>query len=157
MCERWSLLLVAFAVASTAWSQLPDLSLRRGLVLVAVISFGIYLIARYDLSEVLRLAARVRLQRLLGGGGLPRPRRLVLHRLDGAELPQRLPKPRPLWEAWFLGGGLPICGGRLTGAVSTPSALTHTFAALSLSSFAVMALADAVQTNGLGSALCSAR
>ena len=54
MCERWSLLLVAFAVASTAWSQLPDLSLRRGLVLVAVISFGIYLIARAMSRSMLR-------------------------------------------------------------------------------------------------------
>src|SRR4051794_33663909 len=36
---------------------------------------------------------------------------------------RRKPKPRPLWEAWFLRVGLPIYGGRRTGAVSTPSML----------------------------------
>ena len=38
-----------------------------------------------------------------------------------------------------------------------PSALAHTFAALSLLSLVRMALADAVQTKGFGSALWSAR
>src|SRR4051794_29276356 len=36
---------------------------------------------------------------------------------------QQPAKPRPLWEAWFLRVGLPIYGGRQTGAVSTPSML----------------------------------
>ncbi len=42
-------------------------------------------------------------------------------------------------------------------APPSPSALTHTDAAGSLSSLARMSLEDAVQTKGLGAALCSAR
>ena len=42
-------------------------------------------------------------------------------------------------------------------APETASALAHTIDAASLSSLARIEAADAVQTNGLGSALCSAR
>lgn len=57
--EGWVLALVGLALASTLWSDLPDLTLRRGLVLAGATAFGVYLTARYDPPTLLRLLATV--------------------------------------------------------------------------------------------------
>lgn len=47
--------LVALALASVAWSDDPDLTLRRGAALAATTAFGLYLAARFSLRSLLRL------------------------------------------------------------------------------------------------------
>jgi O-antigen ligase len=49
--------LVVLAVASTAWSGDPNLSLRRSVALILTCLFGMYFGLRYDLREQLRLLA----------------------------------------------------------------------------------------------------
>jgi exopolysaccharide production protein ExoQ len=49
------LLLVALAVVSTFWSDVPGFTLRRSLVFVASSCFGIYLASRFTMREILRL------------------------------------------------------------------------------------------------------
>ncbi|HWK89904.1 MAG TPA: O-antigen ligase family protein, partial [Longimicrobium sp.] len=71
-----TLALVVLAVASTAWSAAPDLSLRRGLALLGTTAFGVFLAARYDNRALLRLLAVVfgaaAVLSLLFAVGLPR-------------------------------------------------------------------------------------
>lgn len=50
-------LLLAVALASFLWSDVPDYTLRRSLVLVGTSWFGLYLAARYSLKEQLHLLA----------------------------------------------------------------------------------------------------
>jgi exopolysaccharide production protein ExoQ len=50
-----TLLLVGFAIASTLWSDLPELSLRRSLALAGTTLFGIYLVTRFDSRTRLHL------------------------------------------------------------------------------------------------------
>lgn len=50
---------IVFAIASTLWSQDPMLSLRRSLVLVFVLLFGVYFASRFNLKDQLRLLAWV--------------------------------------------------------------------------------------------------
>ena len=52
-----TLLLVAFALASAAWSVEPELTFRRGLALLGTTGFGLYLSARYSPETILRLLA----------------------------------------------------------------------------------------------------
>jgi exopolysaccharide production protein ExoQ len=54
---KWILALVAVAIASTAWSQDPLITLRRAAVLLATTLFGIYLATRFDVPDQLRLFA----------------------------------------------------------------------------------------------------
>ncbi len=49
--------LVALAIASTAWSAAPDITLRRSFAFLGTTAFGIFLAARFDTREVLRLLA----------------------------------------------------------------------------------------------------
>ena len=51
--------LIAFAVSSTAWSDDPGVSLRRGIALILTCLFGVYFGARFSLREQLRLMAYV--------------------------------------------------------------------------------------------------
>lgn len=51
------LLLVGIAVLSAAWSDDPMLTLQRVLVIIATTIFGLYLTARFDQRELLRLLA----------------------------------------------------------------------------------------------------
>lgn len=50
-------LLVGIALVSFLWSDVPELSLRRSLVLLGTTWFGLYLAARYTLKEQLHLLA----------------------------------------------------------------------------------------------------
>lgn len=49
--------LTAFALASAAWSTLPELTLRRSVALLATTLFGAYVASRYTIREQLRLLA----------------------------------------------------------------------------------------------------
>ena len=51
--EGWSLALLGLALLSVAWSEVPDLTLRRGLALLGTTAFGVFLAARYDLRPLL--------------------------------------------------------------------------------------------------------
>lgn len=51
----WLILLALVAIASTLWSIDPELSLRRGIALLATTMMGIYLAARFDWLTALRL------------------------------------------------------------------------------------------------------
>jgi len=55
--DKLLLLLVGIAVVSVLWSAAPEVTLRRSAALVGTTLFGIYLAARYDLGELLRLLA----------------------------------------------------------------------------------------------------
>jgi O-antigen ligase len=48
---------VALAVASTLWSELPEVTFRRGVVIFQTTVFGLYLASRYSIKEQLRVAA----------------------------------------------------------------------------------------------------
>ncbi len=52
-----TLLLVGLAVASTLWSEMPALTLRRSLALAGTTVFGIYLVTRFDSRTRLHLLA----------------------------------------------------------------------------------------------------
>lgn len=52
---RWISALVAFAVASTLWSQDPGLTSRRSLVVAATALYGVYFGSRFEMREQLRL------------------------------------------------------------------------------------------------------
>ena len=58
-------LILVLAVASTAWSPVPDLTLRRALSLIIVTMFALYLGIRYTPPEILRLFAYVLLLAVL--------------------------------------------------------------------------------------------
>ncbi|HEX8318441.1 O-antigen ligase [Longimicrobium sp.] len=49
------LALMALALASTAWSAAPDLTLRRSLALLGTTAFGVFLAARFEPRELLRV------------------------------------------------------------------------------------------------------
>jgi exopolysaccharide production protein ExoQ len=53
----WSLALPALAVLSFLWSDLPQLTLRRGGALVGTTLVGVYLATRFDLAVLVRLLA----------------------------------------------------------------------------------------------------
>ena len=55
MDAKWILALVAFAIASSAWSLDPVFSVRRSLVLLATTIYGIYFGGRFTIAEQLRL------------------------------------------------------------------------------------------------------
>jgi exopolysaccharide production protein ExoQ len=55
--NRFLVLLVALAAVSVLWSQAADLTLRRGIGLIATTCFGAYLAARFPPATVLRLLA----------------------------------------------------------------------------------------------------
>jgi O-antigen ligase len=54
---KWILCLSLIAVCSTAWSQDPELTARRSIVLVATTAFGIYFGSRFTVPQQLRLLA----------------------------------------------------------------------------------------------------
>lgn len=59
-CQEYLLVALAvLALGSTAWSDDPGVSLRRGIALVLTCLFGVYLGSRFSLSEQLRLCASV--------------------------------------------------------------------------------------------------
>lgn len=53
--DKLLLLLVGIALFSYFWSDLPTLTLRRGVALTGTTLFGIYLVTRYTPSQILRL------------------------------------------------------------------------------------------------------
>jgi exopolysaccharide production protein ExoQ len=53
--NRFIVLLVLFAIMSTAWSQDPSLTFRRGIALLGTTLIGIDLAVRYSIREQLRL------------------------------------------------------------------------------------------------------
>jgi exopolysaccharide production protein ExoQ len=55
--EKFIACLVGIAILSTLWSDLPDITFRRGIVLFGTTLFGLYLAVRYTLKEQLRLLA----------------------------------------------------------------------------------------------------
>lgn len=55
--DRLLLMLVGLALASALWSDVPLLTLRRGIALVLTTLFGVYLAMRYSIREQLRLLA----------------------------------------------------------------------------------------------------
>ncbi len=57
MNVKWIIALTMIAVASTAWSQDPLFTLRRGIVLLATTAFGIYFGSRFTVPQQLRLLA----------------------------------------------------------------------------------------------------
>lgn len=57
--DSWTLLLVGLALLSLLWSELPEVSLRRGLVLLSTSAFGVFLAARYSPPALLRVLAAV--------------------------------------------------------------------------------------------------
>lgn len=54
---KWIVALVMFAIASTAWSQDPSLTLRASASLLATTTFGVYFGTRYTVPQQLRLLA----------------------------------------------------------------------------------------------------
>jgi O-antigen ligase len=54
---KWIIGLSLLAVASAAWSQDPEFTLRRSVVLLASTAFGVYFGRRYTITEQLRLLA----------------------------------------------------------------------------------------------------
>lgn len=55
--DKFLLMLVGLALASALWSDVPLLTLRRGIALVLTTLFGVYLTMRYSIREQLRLLA----------------------------------------------------------------------------------------------------
>ena len=53
----WLVALVLFAVCSTAWSQDPNLTFRRGLILIGTALFGLYFGSRFELNEQIQILA----------------------------------------------------------------------------------------------------
>jgi O-antigen ligase len=49
------LMLLAFALVSTVWSDVPGFTAKRSLVLIAATAFGVYVAANYTMREILRL------------------------------------------------------------------------------------------------------
>jgi len=54
---KWIIVLSMLAAASAAWSQDPEFTLRRSVVLLASTAFGVYFGSRYRITEQLRLLA----------------------------------------------------------------------------------------------------
>jgi O-antigen ligase len=54
---KWIICLTLFAIASTAWSEYPELTLRRSVLLVATTAFGIYFGSRFTVPQQLSLLA----------------------------------------------------------------------------------------------------
>jgi exopolysaccharide production protein ExoQ len=61
---------VFFAIASTAWSQNPSLTLRRSLVFAATALYGMYFGSRFDLEEQISLIAWTLLLALLASAAM---------------------------------------------------------------------------------------
>src|SRR6266702_648679 len=55
--EKLIWLLLVIVLISPLWSELPFVSLRKGMVVFATTLFGMYLAARYSVGEQLRLLA----------------------------------------------------------------------------------------------------
>ena len=54
---KWIIVLSLLAASSAAWSQDPEFTLRRSVVLLASTAFGVYFFSRYTITEQLRLLA----------------------------------------------------------------------------------------------------
>jgi O-antigen ligase len=61
-----SLILVAWAFASSRWSIAPDVTLRRSIALLFTTLFGLHLAARYDWRELIELLAAVYIALAIG-------------------------------------------------------------------------------------------
>jgi exopolysaccharide production protein ExoQ len=57
MRAPWWIPLVLFAVCSSAWSQDPMLTFRRGLILIGTFFFGLYFGSRFELKEQIDILA----------------------------------------------------------------------------------------------------
>ena len=57
MKEKLLLAIVGIALASAIWSDVPTLTIRRGIAAIGTSLFGVYLATRYSLKEQLRLLA----------------------------------------------------------------------------------------------------
>lgn len=55
--DIWIWLLTGIALASMLWTVAPDLTLRRGVLLLGTTGFGVYLATRYTMKEQLELLA----------------------------------------------------------------------------------------------------
>src|SRR5919107_6051656 len=55
--HAWTGLLVLLALASSAWSAAPDLTLKRGLMLLGTTLLGVYLATRFRPRDILALLA----------------------------------------------------------------------------------------------------
>ena len=53
--HKWLWIVLAFALVSALWSEVPGFTVRRGLVLIASTVFGVYLAERYTLREIVRI------------------------------------------------------------------------------------------------------
>jgi exopolysaccharide production protein ExoQ len=58
LAGRWALALALLAICSAMWADDPNLTLRRGLVLLGTTAFGIYLGSAFSLREQLQLITR---------------------------------------------------------------------------------------------------
>ena len=66
----WLMALVLLAVCSTVWSQDPELTLRRSLILVGTTLFGLYFGSRFELKEQIQILAWVFLIVLVSSAAL---------------------------------------------------------------------------------------
>jgi exopolysaccharide production protein ExoQ len=67
---RWWTALVLLAVCSTAWSQDPNLTFRRGLILIGTVLFGLYFGSRFELKEQIHILAWMLLLVLMASAAL---------------------------------------------------------------------------------------
>jgi exopolysaccharide production protein ExoQ len=66
----WLVALVLFAVCSAAWSQDPNLTFRRGLILIGTFLFGLYFGSRFELKEQIHILAWMLLLALMASAAL---------------------------------------------------------------------------------------
>jgi exopolysaccharide production protein ExoQ len=56
--EKWILLLILLAIASVGWTYAPDVTPRRLIGLVGTTMVGVYLAARYDLQQQMKIFSK---------------------------------------------------------------------------------------------------
>jgi O-antigen ligase len=66
----WLITIALFAVLSTAWSQDPNLTFRRSLLLIGTILFGLYFGSRFELREQIHILAWTLLAVLMASAAL---------------------------------------------------------------------------------------
>jgi exopolysaccharide production protein ExoQ len=67
---QWLMALVLYAFCSTAWSQDPNLTFRRSLILMATTMFGLYFGSRFELKEQIDILAKALLVLLILSAGI---------------------------------------------------------------------------------------
>jgi exopolysaccharide production protein ExoQ len=66
----WWTAMVLFAISSTAWSQDPFLTFRRGVILMGTVMFGLYFGSRFDLKEQMQILSWALLVVLAGSAAV---------------------------------------------------------------------------------------